>query len=62
MDFLNDIMLQKFYEDYVCLCEDYQNGAITNDTAVSELKTIQESIGIYVSGLFEIKRRKKGGD
>lgn len=62
MDITNDIMIQKLYEEYVCLCNDYQNGVIDNDTAVSELKTIQESIGIYVSGLFEIERRKKGGE
>ena len=62
MDFSNDVMLKKLYDDYVCLCEDYQNGVITNDVAVSELKTIQESVGIYVSGLFEIERRKKGGE
>lgn len=55
-------MLKKFYEDYVCLCLDYQNGAISNETAVSELKTIQESIGIYISGVFELIRRKKGGE
>lgn len=62
MDISYDIILKKFYERYVDLCTKYENRIIDEDVATSELKTIQESIGIYVSGLFEIKRRKKGGE
>lgn len=61
MDFTNDVMIKMFYNDYIKVCELYEKGQIDSDIAVSKIKTIQESIGIYISGLFELKRREKGG-
>lgn len=58
----NDIMINQFYIDYLDICDNYEKGYATNEETVANLKTLQESIGIYISGLFELKRREKGGE
>jgi hypothetical protein len=61
MDFTNDVMMKMFYNDYIKVCEWYEEGTIDTGIAVSKIKTIQESVGIYVSGVFELKRRIERG-
>lgn len=61
MDFSNDVMMKMFYNDYIKVCDLYEEGAIDSDIAVSKIKTIQESVGVYVSGVFELKRRIERG-
>ena len=62
MDFRKDIIIEKLYKDYIKVCSDYEQGFINNDEAISKIKTIQESLGVYISGVFELKRRKEGGE
>ena len=61
MDFTNDSFIEMYYEKYVMICDQYADGITDYEEAVSELRTLHEAIGIYVSGLFELKRRKEGG-